>query len=586
MPAVGAATNKHESGNDFYVQVQSTSDSAKAQTVMNALKKALAKYKAAGFPDTKDWVFVELKDDPVDDKGKPIDGLSWMDSLEGETTKRCNIIIKKNQDDKGLAATAAHELFHCVQYHIPLRDYPNDAWLYESTAVWSEEFVFPTYNTEHQYDPLIFATFNKEFFDISNDRNYGGYLWWFFLYQEAGKHPSPILKALTDAKKPSTEKKALQARPNFAKEHKEYALWNYNKEPYKYYQDADGKPSAMPLPPSYENWLVDNQFSVEMENDMEPGAILYKQYQIDENVDKLRFNFEAMNGRVFDDMGIQLVYKIGGDWHYMDATYEDEVVFCRKRSSEHVTEAMLILDNGNLDDTYLGVLTVEADKTCPPAWGGFITLTWTDSGTKSDLPTLSGDPVTGMWDEKGSITIRDELLYDKEEDEFLIKKTSYSYAHSERQSISYSRPCGLLYESDVSTMSGGGTKEWEIDKDNLWKTDAPTRFDASDDGAGIYEVSLDPAVGTFVSHSESTEERNTCPLWGVSTPGPPEHSSDVWDSTYNSEDGYIPVADPNTYDVRAVLSPDRKRLTGAGDANFNYDGREVPVHVTIDYSYG
>ncbi len=576
--------NKHPSGKEYFIDLEDAADLPTGITIQNALIQAGNKYKASGFPEPTEWVLVFPKTSPVDGNAKPIDGATYLATVDGK--KRCNIIIKKNQDDDGLKATAAHELFHCVQLHYPLRTFPNDAWLYESTAVWAEEFVYPAGNTEHGYDNLIFPTFDKYFFDVSNNRNYGGYLFWFYLYQNAGKHHGPIRKALEDAKALGTQKKALEARSNFKQEHKDYALWNINSEPYVYYQDVGGMPIMAPLPPGLHQETIIADLDTPQRLDLEPGGINYYAYTIDNRVDKLKVDLRQANNKVFSDIGIQMIYKVDDNWLYLDVSNEDEVVFCRRRPSERVKLLLLVFNNPGLDDMMIGEFVLDGTEACTPAWSGYVSIRWSDSGSRSDLPNLSGDPAFGMWSENGVLTMRDILFYDRENDEYMIKKTFYSYSHREWQSISYSRECGLLYESDSSQLQGSGSKAWDIDEAFPFMSHAPDRFDSPEDGAGIYTLNIGPAAGVFSSRSESVTERNSCPFEGISTPAPPERVVDVWEDTYDSEEeGYLAEPDPNIDDIRVELSEDGKRLTGVGEANFVYGGRVVPVSVDIDYSY-
>ncbi|MCU0664753.1 MAG: hypothetical protein MUC50_20820 [Myxococcota bacterium] len=585
-PAYPRVLNKHPSGQEYYIEMEEASDMQTALTVRSALSEAGVKYKAAGFPEPTDWVLVFLKTSPVDNLGAPIDGLAFRAEVDSDGVKRCNLWIKKNQDEKGLKATAAHELFHCVQFHYPLRPFPTDAWLYESTAVWAEEFVYPLGNTEHEYDPGIFSTFNREMFDIRFNRHYGSYLWWFFLYQNAGKNAGPIRQALIDATSPGTQQRALERRANFKQEHKEYAFWNLNSEPFVYYQDHDNMPTLVPMPPGLVQETVKRDFEYPRDLDMEPGGINYYAYKIDSDIDKLKVRLDEVNNKIFPDIGIQMIYKIDDHWLYLDVSAEDEIVFCRRRPSERVTRVILVFNNPDLNDMLLGgSFGLNGTEECAPRWSGYTYLQWSDGKTVPNLPTISGDPAVGVWADSGQITMRDTLVYDREYDQFLIKETFYNYASSDWQTISYSRPCGLTYESDKSQLHGGGSKTWKIDGRHPWFSDAPTRFVSADEGKGIYKLDMGPPVGVFYSRSESLTERRLCPGEGISTPAAPEQTFDVFQDTYNSEkDGYVPVADPNTYDVRAVLSEDGKRLTGVGEANFLYGGVETPVRIEIDYS--
>ncbi len=581
VPAVEAVQNKHPSGTDYMIRFQ-TGYNAQALIVKAAMDKAYAKFKAAGFKEPKDWIWVRLQD--ISDGSL---GVEELDNIMNDGVQRCTIRIERDLSKKRMESVTAHELFHCFQEYMDLMPYSSEEWIWESTAVWSEEFVYPENNREHEYDSDIFPKLNAWFFDRQGVRHYGAYIWWYYLYQEAGKSHVPIKSMLEAAKKPNGQLKAHKARPKFYEEHKEWALWNLNMEAfYKFYKDHANMPTYIPQPPSLDKSRLYNDITMPQDLAVDAGGMHYYTYRVNNDVDKVKIKLEGANKKVHEQLGVQLLYKIDDNWLYLDVSEEDEVVFCRKRASERVKFLILIFNNADLDDMFFSQFEVDGTDKCAPEWSGYTRVTWTDAGSANDLPTLSGDPTSGNWHERGSLTIRDTLVYDSENDEFLIKKTHYSYSHSEKQTITYSRDCGLQHEIDYDSYQGAGSKEWEIDPGKLWQSNAPTRLENSGEGPGVYELDLDPAVGTFTSYSFKIDQQKTCPFWGIATPVGAELQRQEWHDTHNSEEETVFGPDPNMYEYRVQLSEDRKRLTGRGEANFVYDGREVPVYIDVDYSYG
>ena len=93
---------------------------------------------------------------------------------------------------QSLKVTAAHELFHAVQFAY---DYNEDAWFMEATAVWAEDEVYDRINDNLQYLPVSPMRQPRQSLDQFGDalRHYGA--WIFFRYlserfsREEGRMP-------------------------------------------------------------------------------------------------------------------------------------------------------------------------------------------------------------------------------------------------------------------------------------------------------------------------------------------------------------------------------------------------------------
>jgi hypothetical protein len=85
-----------------------------------------------------------------------------------------------------LRVTAAHELFHAIQFGYDFRE---DPWLLESTATWIEETFADRVDDNRRF--LRFGTVRRPSVpldDFSNDRyaHYGNWAWWEYLTDEHG----------------------------------------------------------------------------------------------------------------------------------------------------------------------------------------------------------------------------------------------------------------------------------------------------------------------------------------------------------------------------------------------------------------
>lgn len=577
VPAAEAVVNKNALGESFEIHY-GDGMTQQAQWVAAALNHAHAKFLAAGFPEPKEWVYVKVKTMPANVFGE--EGLANRSGKE-----RCHIHIKSGMDKRMTETTTAHELFHCFQEYIPLQAYENEGqWIWESSAVWSEEYAYPQHNTEHTMrDRLTWKIFHRPLFDVAGTNEYSRYLWWFYLSQKAGKSAAPVKETLFAAKPPSDQRKALESRPDFLDEHKEYALWGLNSDPYQYYQDSDGYPKERPNGYSKKEILVEKGKKNKLDADLQPGAIRYLYYFVNDDVEKIEFDLRELNREANEKGGVQMIYSLGDGTVYRDVSDEEEVVFCRNREMERVHAVLFIVNNADLETLHIGSLPFDASEECKPEWSGGITISWSASNSV-DQETLSGDMAHGTWSERGAISSRETLVYDKEWDEFLVAEQEFSYDYNEEELITYDRECGYLSEGETHWEKGGGHGVFDIDEEYVEYSDAPTRLRGIEDAPGTYELDLSIVSGTATTHSESFTERKPCGLEGIFTPGAGEGGRDVFDNEYDTNAFYSIINFPNV-EMVVRLSEDRKRLTGEGEAWFQYGNTKVPVEISVEYAY-
>ena len=102
--------------------------------------------------------------------------------------------------EQTLQVTAAHELFHAVQFGY---DYEEDRWFLEATATWVEDELFDDVNDNYQYlamSPLRQPRQSLDQYSRSSLRQYGE--WIFFRYlserwpEQTGTMPTVILRLM------------------------------------------------------------------------------------------------------------------------------------------------------------------------------------------------------------------------------------------------------------------------------------------------------------------------------------------------------------------------------------------------------
>ncbi len=347
--------------------------------VREALYYAYDRFVDIGFPEPTDWIRISLREGLL---ASDRYGEQFMADLAGH--ERCHILLELWLDDDTLRSTAAHELFHCFQ------DYVEDEvgiqygpWVWESTAVWSEELVYPDLNTEHEYDEDFFGSLAEFLFDASGTLEYGSYMFWFFLYQRAEKTGDIVRQYYEDIHALGTVE-TIGGQEGFHELFKEYALWNLNSEPYKYYEDFGDMPVLMPHGFSIDREHITPDGVLYQEVFASEGGITYYAYTFDDLVSRVEFDLHEVTSRG-DHVGVQMLYRIDRQWEYQDVSNREEIVFCRTRAAEAVDAVILIVSNAALDisdpDSLLTAqMTVDGTEWCLPSWNGFVECSSSASG--------------------------------------------------------------------------------------------------------------------------------------------------------------------------------------------------------------
>ena len=377
---------------------------------------AYPKFKSLfGFEPTEEvYVYVE-------DIKPGVLGKAGMFDTSGDLVIRCRVIIDMNQtkSEEKTKDTLAHELFHCFQYYIPLRNFtdPDESWLTEATAVWSENYVYPAANFEHERLPLFFNTRHQPLVQNGSLKEYADYP--FFLFLEQYVEADTVIKVLKDAKTKKA-KAAVMELPNYDNSFAEYTVWNWNRDPVKAYQDTPNFPSIDISGEALAFYSLKRDEKGTYFHPIEPGAAKYAILGVNPAQEIKKINITFPNP---DDKKHQkpLLVRINGIWHDEDMGGVPERTFCLDRPAEKVDAIVVVLGNSDLNNGFDSAFDVNTNGECPRQIGGSTKI--------SSNFQVQGKSITATY------TQQDTLQYDAEDDEYVLKSRTMSCSYSDTTNI-------------------------------------------------------------------------------------------------------------------------------------------------------
>jgi len=327
-------------------------------------------------------------------------------------TGNCTVSLTPLLDDKKLKSTAVHELFHCFQVSgmgLALNELPDDMeWLLDATATWSEHFIYPDYNREHEYLNAYFNDLDNPL--IAKYKRYNCYMFFYYL-QAYLQDTSAVPNALKKAKTSPVSYVLPELVADFNAAYYMYAGCNYNKEPLKFYQDT---PSFPAIQASENPIFISESVSCDVHVRLEQGAMRYDLIDFSEDIEKIvdiEFKFAAFEEK---GLGRRALIKVGGEWHEEDWSGISRRKFCRNEPSENVEQVLLIHSiadlKGTLDYTYF-INTYDA---CNKPFKGSITITANLTGpANANFSTF--------------YKTQEDIQFDEEENCYVVKKRQIDY---------------------------------------------------------------------------------------------------------------------------------------------------------------
>lgn len=256
---------------------------------------------------------------------------------------------------KFVQSTTVHELFHAFQQELNLgRSKKDEKWLGEATAVWSENYVYSDYNFEHMRLTGFFNTLEKDRIDFGDDFEYESYMLFYYLtdYADLNFIREVIEKAGNSGN--SAIRPYLNSKiPDRKEVYSEFALYNWNQEPFIFYEDY-GKLEGTPSGKGYYNTFMINETEDSRQVTLNPGGIEYYHYDFDrEDEDLHHVNIDFSNTFTNDeDVERQALVKINGAWSIESWDHVTKKRYCSLRNDDELLEELvLIYSNSSFTDT-------------------------------------------------------------------------------------------------------------------------------------------------------------------------------------------------------------------------------------------
>ncbi|MFH1408208.1 MAG: hypothetical protein ABIG91_04225 [Patescibacteria group bacterium] len=427
----------------YYGEEQKQSAEWAAQGIRDALPKFTGLF---GFEHKVAYVSIvgeELK----------ADGEASMDEYVLNT---CQIKVRKQNEEKNVKTTAAHELFHCYQFWYGLvYEKPDTMWLMETTATWSEDYVYKGYATEHNYDKDFFPVTNIDVVSIRDNHEYGLYLWYFFLEQRAGAHE--IMEAIKFGKTNGV-RQGTQARENFGREYRDFAMWNWNRDPFKQYLDMPAFPDVSPYWGSVMAKNIEEIGETSYPVKLAKGGVLYNFMTFDnEEIKLIEFFPRSFTGDDENSLaGLQVLYKVNGTWNYEDWTGLEKRDFCRELDEENIQLVVLVTSNANLSSELDRPIQMRTTEKCSPGWKGSIKVEWA-YGNLLDIGFSKG-----TYTEKGAYNLYETLEYDPKDDALVVTDQKYFGNYEEFKYVEgVNKDCGQLWSKNSKKLRGSGFVDYK-----------------------------------------------------------------------------------------------------------------------------
>ena len=338
------------------------------------------------------------------------------------------IVMNPAQSD----STLAHEFMHTIQKAFTVNGgWCNNefSWLAEATAMWAEDYVYPSADEEHRPAAWFFDPAGTvQPLELTNDHHeYGAYLFFFFATHYLGDNSLTrrVWENAVSSDSVTAVNKAIPA--GFAAVWDKFAVYNWNRPPYDYYQKWDQLVVQPTLYGSDTTWvirgpdvfqtgylaaqsshlsLIYHDFQFE---GVEPRLVTFYNgltYWLDDKPLDLtqqyillipdgtrQFDFVTLSPDAIKGVKIQALFKIEGqsDWTLEDWTNKGYVSFCRDAKAERLQELVIIYSNSEFSprtyEVYAQHFVPRLEVSDLGCWryGGSASAVMTDQGPSRNL---------------------------------------------------------------------------------------------------------------------------------------------------------------------------------------------------------
>lgn len=256
-------------------------------------------------------------------------------------------------------AILAHEFMHVIQYAYPMASDDEYDWLFESTAQWAMDYVYPATNG----DPDVPATHEEQeaagaflgnpetSLEVTNDdHEYGAYVFPFFL-GGAGKDGSAV-KGIWERAGMSSSlaavNAALAARGGFDEVWPLFTMRNWNQDPVGDYKTWD---QLTPGAPTKGNFVIGLPGKDPLDSAVPHLAAFYYRFTFESESVKSVVIENPYSSGGDQSAHLWVLAKVGGQWRQPeDITRVEKKRYCREQPEEHVEELIVVVSNSAWQD--------------------------------------------------------------------------------------------------------------------------------------------------------------------------------------------------------------------------------------------
>jgi hypothetical protein len=153
------------------------------------------------------------------------------------------ILLNTEMEYDYLRSAMAHELFHAYQFSFAQKVSEAYFWWSEASATWVEDVVYPTLNEEWgMLRPGRWANYDGPIgpvdkYEEGGYAQYGAYIWPLFLTSGPVETPGTLIGEIYEAGEKVSPMRVMSGVADWEARFKQFALWNWNKWPAKFYSD-------------------------------------------------------------------------------------------------------------------------------------------------------------------------------------------------------------------------------------------------------------------------------------------------------------------------------------------------------------
>lgn len=356
-------------------------------------------------------------------------------------------VIRSSLEGSELRATVAHELAHLGMFNFNLVGTCSKyIWMHEATATWFEDHAYPTQieNLEHKRLPSFLTTPEKslELYERRGERQYGAYLFFFYL---ARKHGASTVKGIWNQTESHGDQldaieAGLSAQGGLDDVWPAFARHNWNRDPIKLYESWDAIQHAAKMVPASTGAAygggsppTDVNQRVVLPTQIPHLGAKYYGFSFTDDVNYVEFKNDLHGD---GNAHVQAMVHIAGQgWknapdNFVDWSDRQQVRFCRLDEAQAVDQIYIVISNAGkaAGDTLTSEPAVITKSTCPALEGqvsgslqyvckpGFDPDDDCVSGGGSFTTTLELDLVAvaggqGFWNATGVSTIGGHIDY-------------------------------------------------------------------------------------------------------------------------------------------------------------------------------